>query len=80
MGGADAEGADREGRSAREEEEEEGMDRYFHITVMLSKIRQAIRWATNMEGGGVTPLGWFFSPILVDQSWMSSGRINPECV
>ena len=52
MGGADAEGADREGRSAREEEEEEGMDRYFHITVMLSKIRQAIRWATNMEGGG----------------------------
>ena len=45
------EGAAREGRSAfSSKEENDTMACSFHKTVLLGKVRQAIRWATDREG------------------------------
>ena len=53
VGDAKAEGADREGRAAFSgEEEEDAVARNFHETVLLGKLRQAVRRATDREGGG----------------------------
>ena len=53
MGDAEAGGASREGRAASgREEEEEAVARSYHNTVMYGKLRQAIRRATNRNGGG----------------------------
>ena len=52
VGDANAEGAVREGRSApRKEEEEEAVSQIYHDTVLSGKLRQAVRRATNREGG-----------------------------
>ena len=53
VGDAEAEGAARKGRSAFSgEEEEDAMARSFHDTMLSGKLRQAVCWATNREGGG----------------------------
>ena len=53
VGDFDAEGAAREVRAAYGgEEEDEAVSRSFHETVILGKLRQAVRWATNREEGG----------------------------
>ena len=48
----EAEGADSEGRSAREGEEEDKEIIWSYSTVMSGKLRQAVHLATRMEGGG----------------------------
>ena len=58
VGDAEAEGAAREGRAASGGEEEgEDVVSSYHDTVLSGNIRQAIRWATDREGGRVSPLG-----------------------
>ena len=58
VGDAEAEGAAREGRAASGgEEEDEDVVSSYHDTVLSGNIRQAIRWATDIEGGRVSPLG-----------------------
>ena len=53
VGDAEAEGAAREGRAAFSgEEEDDAVARSFQETVLSGKLRQAIRRATNREGGG----------------------------
>ena len=53
MGDAEAEGASHEGRSAFSgEEKDNAVVQSFHETVLLGKLRQAVRWATDREGGG----------------------------
>ena len=53
MGDAKAEGAAREGRSAFSgEEEDNAVARSFHEIVLSGKLLQAVRRATNREGGG----------------------------
>ena len=53
VGNAEAEGAAQERRAAFSgEEEEDAVARSFHETVLLGKIRQAVRRSTNREGGG----------------------------
>ena len=48
VGGAEAEGAAREGRSTRGgEEEEEAVARSYHNTVLSGKLLQAVRQETN---------------------------------
>ena len=55
---AKAEGADREGRSAFSgKEEDDAVAQSFHKTVLSGKLRQAVRRATNREGGRVSPPG-----------------------
>ena len=53
LGDAEAEGAAREGRSARKiEEEDEVVSQSYNDTVLSGKLRKAVRWATDREGGG----------------------------
>ena len=53
MGNAKAEGAAREGRAAFSgEEEDDAVARSFHKTLLLGKLHQAVRQATDREGGG----------------------------
>ena len=53
VGYADAEGAAPEGRAASGgKEEDKAVARSYHNTVLSGKLRQAIRWATDREGGG----------------------------
>ena len=53
VGDAEAEGAAREGRSVFSgEEEDNALARSFHKTVLSGKLRQAVRRATDREGGG----------------------------
>ena len=53
VGDAEAEGDAREGRAASGgKEEDEAVDRSYHDTVLSGKLWQAIRRATNREGGG----------------------------
>ena len=53
VGDIEAEGAAREGRAASgDKEEDNAVARSFHETVLLGKIRQAVRRATDQEGGG----------------------------
>ena len=53
VGDAEAEGAAREGRAAFSgEDEDDAVARSFHNTLLSGKLRQAVRWATNREGGG----------------------------
>ena len=53
VGDANEEGAAREGRTASSsEEEDEAVARSFHKTVLSGKLQQAVRWATDREGGG----------------------------
>ena len=66
VGDAKAEGAAREGRSASGgEEEDDALARSYHDTVLSGKIRQAIRWATDREGGGC---------LLPDDQFTKTGR------
>ena len=66
MGDAEAEGAAREGRSAFSGEEEyDAVARSFHETVLSGKLWQAVRWATNREGGGC---------FLPDDQYTKTGR------
>ena len=53
VGDANAEGAAREGRAAScGKEEDDAMAWSFHETVLSGKLCQAVRRATNREGGG----------------------------
>ena len=53
VGGAEAEGAAQEVKAASfGEEEEDAVAWSFHETVLLGKLRQAVRWETDREGGG----------------------------
>ena len=53
VGDAEAKGAAREGRAASDrKEEDESVARSYRGTVLSGKLRKAIRWATNREGGG----------------------------
>ena len=53
MGNAEAEGVAQEGRAAfGGEEEEVAADRSYHDTVLSGNLWQAVRWATDREGGG----------------------------
>ena len=53
VGDAEAEGDSHEGRATFSgEEEEDAVARSFHETVLSGKLRQAVRQATDREGGG----------------------------
>ena len=53
VGDAEAEGDTREVRVASGgEEEDEAVDRSYHDTVFSGKLQQAVRRATDREGGG----------------------------
>ena len=53
VGEAEAEGAGREVRDAFiGKEEDDAVAPSFHKTMLSGKLRQAIRWATDREGGG----------------------------
>ena len=53
VGDAEAEGAAREGRAALSgEEEDDAVARGFHRTVLSGNLQQAVRRATDREGGG----------------------------
>ena len=66
LGDAEAEGAAREGRAASGgEEEDKAIARSYHDTVMSGKLWQAVRRATNREGGGC---------LLLDDQCMKTGR------
>ena len=57
VGGSEAEGASREGRDASgREEEDEKVARSYHGTVLSDNLSQAVRQATDREGG-VSPPG-----------------------
>ena len=65
-GDAEVEGTAREGRSASGgKEENEAVARIYHDTVLYGKLRQAVRWATDREGGGC---------ILLDDQCIKTGR------
>ena len=52
-GDAEAEGAAREGRAASGgEEDDDTVAHSYHDTVLSGKLWQAVRWATDREGGG----------------------------
>ena len=58
VGDAEAEGATREGMATSGgEEEEEAVSRSYHNTVLYGNLRQAVRRATDREGGRVSPPG-----------------------
>ena len=70
VGYADAEGAAREGRASfSSEKEDDAMARSFHETVLLGKLHQAVRRATNQEGGGC---------LLPDDQCTKTGRPDAE--
>ena len=80
VGDAEAKGADRKGRAAfSSKEEDDAVARSFHGTVLLEKLRQAIRRATDREGGGVSSS---MTNALKPGDWVqrSSGRSTPTCV
>ena len=53
VGDAEAEGAAQEGRAAfNGEEEDEAVDQGFYKTLLLRKLRQAVRKTTDRKGGG----------------------------
>ena len=53
VGDAKAEGAAREGRATFSgKEEDDAIARSYHDTVLSGKLRQAVRQATDREGGG----------------------------
>ena len=49
----EAEGVAREVRDAREEEEEYGQAKAFHVTVLPGKLRQAVHQENDREEGGL---------------------------
>ena len=54
VGDALLEGRAREVCVARsDEEEKDNLARNFHSTLLSGKLRQAVRWANNREGGGL---------------------------
>ena len=56
VGDAEAEGASQEGRAASGGKEEDNIvAQSYHGTVFTAKIWQAIRQATDGDGGGVSP-------------------------
>ena len=80
VGDAEAEGAACEGRAAFSgEEEEDAVARSFHETVLSVKLRQAVRRATNREGGGVS-FQRKNAPKPGDRLQMSSGRSTQTCM
>ena len=52
VGDMEAEGAAREDSTAMGENEEDIITMKFRITVLLGKLQQSVRQATNMEEGG----------------------------
>ena len=55
VGGAEAEGAVREGRAASgRKEEDEAVAQSYHDTLLSGKLQQAVRQATNREWGSVS--------------------------
>ena len=53
MGDAEAEGSAREGRAASGgEEKDDAMAQSYHGTVLSRNLQQAVRRATDREGGG----------------------------
>ena len=47
------EGAAREGRATSGgEEEDDALAQSYYVTLLSGKLRQAIHWATDREGGG----------------------------
>ena len=70
VGDAKAEGAAREGRAAFSgEEEDDTVARGLHDTVLPGKLRQAVRWATDREGGEC---------LLLDDQCTKTGRLVAE--
>ena len=70
VGDAEAEGASMEGRAAsRGEEEDDGIARSYHNTVMSSKLRQSVHWETEREGGGC---------LLLDDQFNKTRRLVAE--
>ena len=66
MGDTKAKGAAQKGRAASGgKEEDNAVARSYHKTVLSGKLRQAIRWATNREGGGC---------LLLDDQCNKTGR------
>ena len=53
VGDTKAEGAAREGKATfRGKDEDDTVAWDFHDTVLSGKLQQAVRWATNRDGGG----------------------------
>ena len=66
VGDTKAEGAAREGRAASGGEEEyEAIVWSYHATLLSGKLRQAVRWSTDREGGGC---------LLTDDQCTKTGR------
>ena len=66
VGDAEAEGAAQEVRAAfSNEEENDAVARGFHETVLSGKLREAVRRATDREGGGC---------LLLDDQCNKTGR------
>ena len=70
VGDAEAEGAARDSRAAFSgEEEDDAVARSFHERVLSGKLRQAVRQATNREGGGC---------LLTKEKCTKTGRLVAE--
>ena len=75
MGDADAEGSAREVRAAFSGEEEyDAMAWGCHETLLYGKLRQAVHWAPDREGGGCllpedqcTKTGWLVAEVLQEK-------------
>ena len=80
VGDAEAEGATREGRAAfGGKEEDDTMARGFHETVLLGKLRHAVRRATDWEGGEGTSFRMTNAQKPGDQLQRYSGRSTQIC-
>ena len=81
VGGAEAEGAAREGRAASGGEEKDNSVAWScHDTVLSSKLRQAVLRATDREGGGGVSSRMTNALKSGDRLQRSSGRSTPTCV
>ena len=70
VGDAEAEGAAQEGRAAFSgEDEDDAVAWSFHETVLSGKLRQAVRRATDREGGGC---------LLPEEKCTKTGRLVAE--
>ena len=74
----EAEGVAREVRDAREEQEEYGQAKAFHVTVLPGKLRQAVHQENDREGGVSS---WIiYARRLGNLSRGSSSRSTLTCV